>query len=67
MKKRPFFRFFTLKYLPIKSVPLSPFFEQSRSQHFFLAGLRCPSGQLQIVAIPLSFSQTGTAALLEVS
>ena len=64
MKKLSLSRFFTRKHLPIDSVRVAPFFEQSRPQHFFLAGLRCPSDQLQFVAIPLSFGQTGTATLL---
>jgi hypothetical protein len=61
MKTLSFSRFFTRKYLPMKFFRVSPFFEPPCSQHVFLAGLRCPSGQLQFVAMPLSFGQPGTA------
>jgi hypothetical protein len=56
MKKDLFSRFFSRNNLPTSSVLRSPI-----SQQLFLAGLRCPSDQLQFVAIPLSFGLKGTA------
>jgi hypothetical protein len=59
MKTRSFYRFFKRP-----SKPASPLSERSRSRGFFFTGFRCPSGQLQIVAMPLPFGQTGSASLL---
>lgn len=62
MKKRLFTGFLKRRQVSVRSLPVSSLFERSGSQHLFLSGLRCPSGQLQIVAIRLPFLQTDTVA-----
>jgi hypothetical protein len=56
MKKDLLSRFLRRNTLPANSISVFPI-----SQQLFLAGLRCPSDQLQVVAIPLSFGLKGTA------
>jgi hypothetical protein len=58
MKKPSFSHVFRRNNLAVESLRVAPSAGQTRSQHLFLAGLRCPSDQFQFVAIPLSFFQT---------
>jgi hypothetical protein len=58
MKRLLFSQFFNRKYLALRSAPVSPFSGRPLRQNLFLAKARCPSGQLQIVAIKLPFVHT---------
>jgi hypothetical protein len=60
MKKNPFTRFFPQK--PVRSAQISLSLERPSAPHLFFSGFRCPSDQLQIVALRLSFIQPDTAA-----
>ena len=58
MKKLSFSQFFNRKYLPLRSAPVSPFSERPLRLNLFLAKARCPSGQLQVVALQLPVVHT---------
>jgi hypothetical protein len=63
MKKNPFTRFFPQKLVPVRSAQISLSLERPSAPHLFFSGFRCPSDQLQIVALRLPFMQPDTAAL----
>jgi len=57
MKKLSFSQFIKRTYLHLRSTPVFPFSGRPLRQNLFLANVRCPSGQLQIVAIQLPLVQ----------
>jgi hypothetical protein len=55
MNKLSSSQFSKRKYLPLRSTTVSPFSGRPVKPNLFLAKARCPSGQLQVVAIQLPF------------
>jgi hypothetical protein len=53
---------FTRRPVPVRTNPIHPIFERSSLPQLFFSGFRCPSDQLRVVALRLSFVPTASAA-----